>query len=202
MTKRRGKDQEPPLLLREAGVESDAELLEALLELSPPPKPSNKPPAMLRDRLLSTVSRPRLRFAPLYGSLGDLFDLGDLELAAIFEQAAAPGAWTQTPIPGTELIHLQGGPRVANADNGLVRIKAGMGFPHHRHLGLERVLILDGAYRDLPSGKVYRPGDWHEMPANTAHSYEALPGSDLLFAVSVVSGVDVDGYGTLSVKTH
>jgi hypothetical protein len=202
MTKRRDKDQEPPLLLREAGIEDDAQLLEALLELSTPTKPSTKPPAMLRDRLLSTVSRPRLRFAPLYGSLGNLFDLGDLDLAAIFEQAATPGAWTKTPIPGTELIHLQCGPKVANADNGLVRIKAGMGFPHHRHLGIERVLVLDGAYRDAPSGKLFGPGDLHEMAADTAHSYQALPGSDLLLAVSVVSGVDVDGYGTLSVKTR
>jgi len=42
------------------------------------------------------------------------------------------------------------------------------------------------------------PGDLHEMQAATSHAYVALSERELLFAVSVVAGVDVDGFGTLS----
>ena len=189
---------ELPELLREAGLhdgQGDAALREALASLVPP---SKAPPQLLRERLLATVARPRLRFAPLFGALGELFDLSDTDLAGLFERAASPDAWQVSAVPGTELFHLRGGPRVATADNGLVRLAAGARFPHHRHLGLERVLVLEGGYRDEPSGRLYLPGDWHEMPAETTHAYCALPERPLLFAVSLLAGVDVEGYGTLS----
>jgi quercetin dioxygenase-like cupin family protein len=155
-------------------------------------------PASLRERLLSSVARPELRFAPLYGALAELFDLHDQQLAVLFQRAATPAAWTRAPVPDTLLLHLQGGPRVADADNGLVKLGAGARFPQHRHLGAERVLVLDGSYRDEPSGRVYRPGDLHEMHEGSRHAYVAAPGRDLLLAVSVVRGVDVDGFGALS----
>ena len=69
--------------------------------------------------------------------------------------------------------------------------------PRHRHLGPERVLVLEGAYREDPSGRIYQPGDWHEMPPGSAHAYSVLPGRDLLLAVSVTQGIDVEGYGAL-----
>jgi quercetin dioxygenase-like cupin family protein len=197
MTKRNGSGELPHLLL-EAGVPDDARLRDALTALVPS---RQAPPQLLRERLLSTVARPRLRFAPLFGALNALFDWGDAELAGIFERAAAPGAWVQSPIPGTELMHLVGGPRVANADNGLVRIEAGRRFPTHRHLGTERVLVLEGGYRDEQSGRLYLAGDLHEMPEGSAHAYVALPERQLLLAVSVVGGVDVEGFGTLSPRS-
>jgi len=188
---------ELPDLLREAELDGSesAVLGQALSELVPP---SKAPPQLLRERLLATVARPRLRFAPLFGALSELFDLDDPDLAALFERAALPAAWASSAVPGTQLLHLAGGPRVATADNGLVRIDAGARFPQHRHLGHERVLVLEGGYRDEPSGRLYLPGDWHEMPAGTTHAYTALADQPLLLAVSLVAGVDVDGYGPLS----
>jgi quercetin dioxygenase-like cupin family protein len=156
-------------------------------------------PQLLRERLLASVARPRLRYAPLFGALSELFDLDDSALAELFERAESSRQWSVSQVPATELLHLVGGPRVAGADNGLVRIRAGARFPTHRHLGLERVLVLAGGYRDEPSGRLYSAGDWHEMAPGSSHAYTALPERPLLLAVSVVSGVDVDGYGTLSV---
>lgn len=170
------------------------ELMEALAELLPPGK---EPPQLLRQKLLGSVQRPRLRYAPLFGKLSQLFDLGDLELAALFERAGQDSAWTATPIPGVSLLHLQGGPLVAHADNGLVSVAPGVRFPTHRHLGSERVLVLEGGYADEHSGRVYAPGDWHEMAEGTVHAYTALTERRLLFAVSLVNGVEVDGVGTL-----
>jgi quercetin dioxygenase-like cupin family protein len=186
---------ELPELLREAGANDAPQLAEALSDLTPPAK---APPQLLRERLLATVARPRLRYAPLFGKLTELFDLDETDLAALFERAATPTAWTDSQIPGTRLMHLQGGPRVAGADNGLVRLAAGARFPWHRHLGLERVLVLDGGYRDEQDRRLYLPGDWHEMQLGTSHACTALAERELLFAVSVVAGVDVEGFGTLS----
>jgi quercetin dioxygenase-like cupin family protein len=184
-----------PEIVREAGLGDDVALREALTRLTPAAK---APPQLLRERLLATVARPRLRFAPLFGALAELFDLGDGDLAEIFERAAAADAWVASQIPGTELMHLAGGPRVLDADNGLVRLRPGARFPAHRHLGLERVLVLEGGYRDEPSGRVYAAGELHEMTSGSSHSLVALPERDLLFAVSLVTGVDVEGFGTLS----
>jgi len=170
-------------------------LVPALVDLVPAAKPA---PAALRERLMASIARPELRFAPLFDRLSDLFDLSDEALRALFVRAAAPDSWSRAPVPDTWLLHLQGGPRVAGADNGLVRIAAGARFPRHAHLGRERVLVLDGSYRDEPSGHVYQPGDLHEMPEGSAHAYVALPTRDLLLAVSLVSGVDVEGFGPLS----
>ncbi len=171
-------------------------LLDELAELLPPGKP---PSQLLRQRLLGNVSRPRLRFAPLFGKLSELFDLDDMALAALFERAANLEEWVDAPIPSVRLLHLAGGPRVAHADNGLVHLKAGAPFPPHRHLGRERVVVLQGGYQDSEGGRVYRAGDVHELAEGSCHSYVALPDTDLLLAVSLEGGVDVDGYGALPV---
>jgi putative transcriptional regulator len=155
-------------------------------------------PTALRERLLASIARPELRFAPLYGALSELFDLDDPALRALFVRAAAPEAWTAAPLPDAWLLHLEGGPRTAGADSGLVRVRAGARFPRHVHLGRERVLLLDGSYTEEPSGRVYSAGDWHDMPEGSAHAYVVGPERDLLVAVSVVRGVDVDGFGPLS----
>jgi quercetin dioxygenase-like cupin family protein len=191
---RRHPSQLPELLL-EADPNHDPRLAEVLSDLVPAAK---APPQLLRERLLATVARPRLRYAPMFGKLTELFDLDETALAALFERAATPVAWTSSAIPGTQLIHLQGGPRVAAADNGLVRLAAGTRFPSHRHLGLERVLVLDGGYRDEQDGRLYLPGDWHEMQPGTSHAYTVLDERDSLLAVSVVAGVEVEGFGVLS----
>jgi hypothetical protein len=194
MTKR--SQPELPAFAREVGLGgSDAALARALAELGAAP---SAPPQLLRERLLANVARPRLRYAPLFGALAELFDLNDSALADLFERAADPSEWTPARVPATELFHLEGGPRVQAADNGLVRIQAGARFPMHRHVGPERVLVLQGSYREEPGGRVYGPSDRHEMATGSSHAYLALPGQTLLLAVSVVAGVEVEGLGTLT----
>lgn len=174
---------------------SELGLLQALADLN---ESAVSPPTGLRARLLAEIATPRRRFAPLFPSLSELFDLGDAALAELFERAADPQHWSSAPVPHVRLLHLQGGPRVASCDNGLVRIAAGARFPRHFHLGAERVLVLEGSYRDEQSGRVYAPGDLHEMPAGSEHSYVVLPERELLTAVSLVAGVDVQGFGPLT----
>jgi quercetin dioxygenase-like cupin family protein len=187
---------ELPEFAREAGDGgADPRLLGALAELGPA---SARPDPGRRARLLAEIATPRRRFAPLFDALRDLFDLDDEALAALFERAASPSEWDRAPLPQVHLLHLTGGPRVAAADSGLVRVAAGARFPTHKHLGQERVLVLEGGYKDEQSGRIYLPGDLHEMPAGSEHAYVALPERELLLAVSVVSGVVVEGLGVLT----
>jgi quercetin dioxygenase-like cupin family protein len=171
--------------------DADDALSDALAQALLPAR--RTPPQLLRERLLGTIARPRLRYAPFYDALQVLFDLNDSELSNIFERAESRSEWLAAPIPGVWLLHLQGGPRAAGADSGLVRIRAGAVFPEHRHRGVERALVLEGGYRDMPSGRVFRAGDAHEMAAGSAHFYVASEERDLLLAVSVVGGVEVGG---------
>jgi quercetin dioxygenase-like cupin family protein len=191
------RDQlELPEFVREAlDGGADPRLLDVLAELGPL---GATPSAGLRSRLLAEIAVPRRRFAPLFDALSDLFDLGDDELGALFERAASPSEWHVAPLPQVRLLHLAGGPRVNMADSGLVRLAAGARFPPHKHLGQERVLVLQGGYKDEASSRVYLPGDLHEMPEGSTHAYVALPERELLLAVSVVGGVDVEGVGVLT----
>ena len=50
-------------------------------------------------------------------------------------------------LPGMDLFHIQGGPAVADAVNGFVRLAAGLHFPPHTHVGNEKVFVLEGAAR-------------------------------------------------------
>jgi anti-sigma factor ChrR (cupin superfamily) len=144
----------------------------------------------LRARLLDDVRRAPLRYAPFYDRLKDLFDLDEPALLAVLERSLEPSAW-EPYMPGAHAFHLQAGPLVAGADAGLVRMKAGLVFPSHVHLGDETALVLEGSYRES-TGRVYQAGDVHAMAAGSRHAYDVLPGSPLVFAVVLHGGIELD----------
>ena len=171
------------------GVASnEAELVTALAEaLSPRP-----PSSALRGRLMASAASPGLRWAPLFGKLGALFDLGDAALTQVAERAALPSEWQPGPLPTVSLLHLQGGPAIASADAGLVRVEAGIHFPEHRHLGEERTLIIEGEARES-SGIVRKPGDSLSMAAGSSHSFEVVSAKPLVYALVLYGGVEIGG---------
>jgi len=145
-----------------------------------------------RARLLSTVSRSGERFAPLFEKLSGFFDLSADALRSIFVRAASEAEWEPGPLPWVSLFHLQGGPAVAGCDTGLVRLQKGMPFPQHRHLGKERVLVLDGGYHDH-DGNWYGPGDFHDMGDGTEHALQMNTERDVLLAVVLAGQIEVVG---------
>ena len=162
-----------------------ANALIQLAELLPPVEPS----ATARSRLLAAVSAPPLRHAPFFDRLSSFLDL-PLErveeiLAKVFDRAH----WEPAPLPGVQLMHFSGGPAVAQADVGLVRIEPDYRFPRHRHKGEERLFVLEGGYLD-ESGKKYEPGDIHVMQAGTTHDYTVLRGG-LLAALVLYEGIEI-----------
>jgi hypothetical protein len=174
---------------------SDAErteLAEFFARLGALPEPHPSDLGHGRARLLAAVSQSEERFAPLFAKLSHFFDLSAEALRSIFARAANEADWEPGPLPWVSLFHFQAGPALAGFDTGLVRLKKGMPFPPHRHLGNERVLILDGGYFDHEQ-RWYGPGDIHDMSEGTQHALQMNPDRDVLLAVILTGQIEVVG---------
>ena len=87
--------------------------------------------------------------------------------------------WTPTQVEGVGWIPLHLGEGDPAAPAGvkpggavLIRMDPGCGYPSHRHVGVEEVLILAGGYRDEEG--VHSEGDYVRYPAGSAHAPIAL----------------------------
>jgi putative transcriptional regulator len=159
--------------------------LAELNELLAPVPPS----AQARSRLLLAVSAAPLKYAPFFDRLSSFLDLPLDRVQQILTDVNDRARWEAAPLPGVQLMHFAGGPGVAGADVGLVRIEPDYRFPNHRHKGEERLFVLEGGYRDS-SGKNYEAGDVQVMQPNTTHDYTVLPGG-LLAALVLYEGIEI-----------
>ncbi|MCY2960868.1 MAG: cupin domain-containing protein [Planctomycetota bacterium] len=99
-------------------------------------------------------------------------------LAVKIDEAALP--WRATRHPGIEWVPLflaegdpeaRGGTR-AEESTVLIRMAPGCGYPAHRHVGVEEVLVLRGGYRD-EQGE-HRAGAYLRYPPGSVHTPVAL----------------------------
>lgn len=167
-------------------VAAASEALGALALALPPVRPSPG----LRARLLASA-RGAGRFAPFIDRLARMIDVAAERARELLASLERADVWQASPGAGVSLVHLLGGPAVATADVGFVRVAAGTTFPPHRHIGDEHVLVLQGSYLDS-DGRTARAGDQVAMPAGSSHHFTAGPDVDLIYAV-VVYGIEVDG---------
>jgi quercetin dioxygenase-like cupin family protein len=168
------------------------DLAELFATISALEVPDDDGVAVGRARLLAAVTQGAERYAPLFRKLTEFFDLSVEALRAVFARAELESEWTPGPLPWVTLFHLDGGPRVAGLDTGLVRLKKGMPFPRHRHVGPERVMILSGGYHDHDH-RWYGPGDLHVMDVGTEHSLQMTAEEDVLLAVILAADIEVVG---------
>lgn len=85
--------------------------------------------------------------------------------------------WRPTRVAGVDWVLLasEGGDGGRGARAGatvLIRMAPGRGYPPHRHLDVEEVLILRGGYRD--EAGTHRAGSYLRYPAGSAHAPVAL----------------------------
>ncbi|HEY3252550.1 MAG TPA: cupin domain-containing protein [Polyangiaceae bacterium] len=181
----------PEFAADQAGSERErSELAELFARLGALPAADPASLSQGRARLLAAVAQSEERFAPLFGKLTAFFDLSAEALRAVFARAANEADWEPGPVPWVSVFHFQGGPTLAGLDTGFVRFKKGTPFPEHRHLGHERVLILDGGYFDHER-RWYGPGDFHDMPEGTQHSLQMNADQDVLLAVILSGEIEI-----------
>lgn len=172
-------------------LDDPADFEDALAALACAAPPVTPRPAA-RAQLLAAVRSGPERFAPFFGRLAAMLELGVTEVRRVLADAEDRARWSAPGLPGLSLFHFTAGPSLATADTGLVELAPGTPFPEHVHVGWEKVLILSGGYRDS-SGRVFRAGDSHESPAGSSHSYVVLPDAPCLFCVVLERGITIDG---------
>jgi hypothetical protein len=165
----------------------DEARLDALVRLVEPIPPAPAARA-------GTLAGARLddRFEPYVPALARILDVDEPRARALLAGLDADLAWEPQPgLPHVSSIWVDGGPGVARCIRGFVRMAAGTAFPHHRHLGDEHCLVLQG-YMQLADGTVLGPGDELGVDADTEHSFTAREGgTDLLFFVIARTGIAI-----------
>jgi hypothetical protein len=150
--------------------------------------PAAPPAASVRQRLVASVASAN-RFARFIDRVAALIQVTKETAASLLASIDDPKSWEDGPWKDVRLVNLPHGPQLNDAVVGFVRMPGGTQFPHHRHLGEETTLVLQGTVRDV-DGTINRPGDEIASKGETAHSFEALPGVDYIYLVVVRTGVD------------
>lgn len=145
------------------------------------------PTADARARLLTaTIARPRL--VEWTDRVAKFLDVATEKARALLTEIGDAARWESSPWEGVTLFHFDLPGQYAGADVGFVQVDAGQHFPFHEHLGEERVIVLQGGYRD--AGRVWGPGDEDTRPAGSRHDYTALDESDLIYLVVLYEGLE------------
>lgn len=169
--------------LFDAMGDAGAELLDQLVDSLPPVTPSTG----AAQRLLAAVApSPWRRFAQ---DVSALFEVAIDAAVDTLDALTDPAKWEDLVAGAISLQHVSGGPALASADVGYVRVAEGTAFPPHTHTSEERTLVLGGGMR-LEDGRVLRAGDTLVLGAGTPHRFTAVEG-ELLFAV-VSFGVEFE----------
>ncbi len=141
-------------------------------------------PGSLRDRLLGAAGGNN-RLLPFLDRMMSLFDLPESEAQGHLHSVDDADAW-EDMLPGVRYRDFDGGPALGDAHGGLIRLQPGEVFPHHSHVGEERVLVLQGALVD-DKGASYRAGDLVVSADGTSHELRAVGESETIYAAVVTA---------------
>jgi putative transcriptional regulator len=155
------------------------------------------PSPAIKQRLLASVGGGR--YEAFSARMAKLFDVTldrARELLGLIER---PASWVPQ-IPGISLVHFDGGPAVAAADCGFVRMGPGVMFPPHTHLGEEVVTILAGQIRDVPNDRLIGPGEDYVQTEGTTHYLICVGTEDCIYASRAMNGIAAFGTRLRPVK--
>jgi len=126
--------------------------------------------------------------------------IADLGLRAHLNFSEVDSDWLETSYEGVRWKPLVPGSPPEGGVSALIRMEPGRGYPAHRHLDFEDVLILEGGYRDEFGEHV--AGTYLRYPPDSTHAPLALgdceqeTGPDnpacLLFALAR-GGIEIEG---------
>lgn len=142
----------------------------------------------VKARLMASVGSGR--FESFTQRIAKLFDVTldrGRELLGLIERAAS---W-EVRAPGIGLVHFEGGPAVATADCGFVRIAPGMIFPWHAHVAEEISIVLVGTL-ETNDGRILQPGDELVQAPGSEHAIRARD-QEVIFATRAFDGITISG---------
>lgn len=172
-------------------TEHDDELDPLVLDaLASALEPAAAPAHGLRARLFGHITG-RERFSPFLDRLITLFDLPEADTRREIEAINDPDAEWEPMLDGCRFRDFDGGPALGDAHAGLIRLEPGAVFPNHRHVGEERMLLLQGRVRDT-EGNEYRAGDWIVSADGSAHEMLAIGDEEVIYA-AVVTALEFSG---------
>lgn len=180
-------------------IERDDELDPLVLDaLAGALEPSAPPAASLRARLFGRIGG-RDRFLPFLDRLIALFDLSEDDTRREVDAITDPDAEWEELVDGCKFRDFDGGPGLGEAHAGLIRLQPGSVFPNHRHVGEERILLLQGRVRDS-AGNEFRAGDTLVSDDGTEHEMTAIGDEEVIYAAVVIAldFFDPDGSSTTS----
>lgn len=155
--------------------------------------PAEAPPPTLRARVLDDAKPPRL--AAMLDKVAALFDMTRAKARALLDAVDNPASWMDGPVPNSWVMMADGGgPKVAGAFLGFVKMGPGVKWPAHRHLGRESMLVLEGGFRQNDGIEVH-PGDLHVMEEGSAHAFTVFDDETCISAAVVFGGVSFDETG-------
>lgn len=130
------------------------------------------------------------RFEHLVPKLAELFDVDEAAANALVESIDGGDGWGEGPGPGITMLPVAAGPRCEGFITVLLRVEPGAQLGLHRHADRERVLVLEGGYRDDPSGAEFWRGELDVREAGSSHSFTALEGVPCICASVAKLGED------------
>jgi putative transcriptional regulator len=149
------------------------------------------PPPEIKQRLLASIGGGR--FEQFSGRMAKLFDVTVDRARELLGLIERPASWVPQIIPGISLVHFEGGPAVAAADCGFIRLVPGAVFPPHSHLGEEIVTILSGQVKDITNDCLLGPGDDYVQLEGTEHYKVCVGDEDCIYASRAMNGIAIGG---------
>jgi len=165
---------------------------------------SQHAPYALRDRILSkAVLKGRL--AHFAERVAALLDIDPLTAQQLLDRVGDSTLFNE-PLPGIGFYMVDGGSAVADCIRTFVRVRAGLEFPAHEHLGAETFLVIQGALEDPARGVTVSAGEMQYLPAGSMHAFRVREDGPDLVGISVthtglrVRGVELRGGAKLGVR--
>jgi hypothetical protein len=146
---------------------------ESMLELAEVAAVEPSPEVKLRLLASSGAGRFSAFAAPIAAMFEVTVDRAH-ELLGLIERSSS---W-QIKLPGVAAITFSGGPGLAGAECGFLRLAPGATFPMHAHVGEESAVVLAGRVHDVTNDRTLGPGDSWRLAAGTRHQLVGQPSSD------------------------
>ena len=147
------------------------------------------PSPEVKDRLMASVGGGRYEaFAARMARMYDVTVERGRELLGLIERAAS---WIPQVVPGLDFVDFEGGPSLAGADCGFVRLAPGAVFPPHTHLGEEMTMVLSGRIHDPVNNFTLGPGDDYVRAEGTTHYLTVVGDEPCIYATRALKGISL-----------